>query len=42
MAFPETQSFSVFLYFRSFSIGLYAIDMILNFSVKRYKSGKHL
>lgn len=42
MAFPETQDFSLFLYFRMVSIALYVVDMFLNFTVKRYESGKYL
>lgn len=32
----------MFHYFRLFSVMLYAVDMLLNFTTKRYEGGKHL
>ena len=42
VTFSETRDYPLFLYFRSFSIILYVIDMILNFTVMRYEGGKYL
>lgn len=42
ITFPEVQESSLWLYFRIFSISLYLVDMVMNFSVKRYDQGRYL
>lgn len=42
LTFPETIDSPVSFYFRVASIILYILDIILNFTVKRYKGGKYL
>lgn len=42
ITFSETQKFKTFFNFRIISIVLYIIDMFLNFTVKRYQSGRSL
>ena len=36
MIFPETRQSNLFFNFRIFSLGLYVIDMVLNFITKRF------
>ncbi len=42
IAFEEVKNCNAIIYMRAFSIGLYLIDMVLNFTVARYESGKYL
>lgn len=42
LVFDETKQKKEFLYLRIGSISLYLIDMILNFTTKRFESGKDL
>lgn len=42
MAFPETTDYGIFLKLRVFSIALYVLDMLLNFTTQRYEKGRLL
>jgi hypothetical protein len=41
-AFPETQQFSLFTYFKIATFIVYLLDMFLNFTSQRFENGNKL